>query len=303
MSEDEFTNQQSRTRAPWLRGRRPRDKVSVVLGVVIRKNMSERLRPIQSILGPCSIYSYEQLSSTVSALNRGRVPDLVSNRAPLEKPRTGDEWTGLKREGVPIIQTVKQETGCRIAMEATIPPSLEYMLQVADDLWLGSRQNPTNTMALADALRGVKLGMFLVKNPYAPDEKAWVGAIEVIKNRLHSSVKVVALFRGFCERTRAPGAELWRNNPDIELVKRVVNATGVDAWIDWSHLIGDANLLIQYLTTHPLNPIWQGIMLEVDAQPENARTDKKQVLLPQQAIKIINSLRNQNSVGFGLGII
>jgi len=265
------------------------------------KSMSERLK-IPSIMGPCSVHSYRQLSMTAGALNHGSVPDLLSVRANLKKPRTGDEWTGLGEQGVPIVQQVKRETNCRVSMEATTARDLEYMLRVADDLWLGSRQNPNNTMEIADALRGVRLGMFLVKNPYAPDEKAWIGAIEVLKRRLHPSVRVVALFRGFCERTRVNGAQGWRNNPDLEIVKRVSVATGVDAGIDLAHLLGDAQLIMDYVKTHPLSRIWKLVMLEVDAQRNLARTDKKQTLTPDQAKAVICDLR-QDSVEIGLGII
>ncbi len=257
---------------------------------------------IQSILGPCSVHSYEQLRATVEAINPSTVPGLVSNRGPLEKPRTGDQWTGLGSAGVPIIRAVKDESGCRISMEATTARSVEYMIEVADDLWLGSRQNPNNTMEIADALKGVKLGMFLVKNPYAPDEKAWIGAIEVIKKRLDPSVRIAALFRGFCERIRTPGVESWRNNPDIEMVNRVVKATGVEPWIDLAHLIGDKELILKYLANNKLNPFWTGIMLEVDAEVNNALTDKKQTLLPEETIRIVKHLQQQRQDSFDIGL-
>jgi 3-deoxy-D-arabino-heptulosonate 7-phosphate (DAHP) synthase len=267
---------------------------------VLEINMIER--KIETILGPCSVHSYPQLKETADALNHGVIPNLKSIRANIVKPRSGDEWTGLGKSGINIIKQVKEETGCRISMEVTTVRNLEYMLEVADDLWLGAKQQPNNTLEIADALRGVKLGMFAIKNRVHPDAKSWIGAINVMEKRLHPDIKRVALFRGFFEIDHVSGALDWRNNPRINIVQKVVEETGITPWIDFSHLIGDTNLILDYTLNHRLHPIFQGAMLEIDARPSEALTDKKQVLTPQQGIAIVNHWR-EDSPNFQIGII
>ncbi len=260
-------------------------------------------RKIETILGPCSVHSYEQFRETVETLNHGTVPDLISNRGNLHKPRSlAKSWQGLGQDGVGIIRQVKEETGCRVSMEITTTSQLEYMLEVSDDLWLGAKRQPNTTAEIADRLRGVNLGMFLVKNPWAYDPESWISDINLMQEVLPSSVRVVSLFRGFKERIMVPEALEWRNNPDMDAVRLVKKETGVDAWIDYSHLIGRTDLIIDHILTHRLPEEFSGAMLEVDARPQEAKTDQKQVLTPGQAKQIIRHWR-EDSTDFQVGII
>lgn len=240
--------------------------------------------------GPCSLDSRQNQGLTsVQALKN--YVDAV--RLPPVKPRSEDSWTGLGNAAIPIIKDIKQlEPNVPITMEASTARDTEWMLQVADHLWLGSRQNPNNSLEIADVLRGVDtIGMFAVKNPTAPDEKAWIGAINVLRKRLHPNVKIVAIHRGFCERNKPQG---WRNNPDEEMAMRVAKVTGVDMWLDPSHLIGNRELIKQFIFNGGVNlQLYRGIMLEADPDPIHAQTDQKQQLYLPEALQVIRLLQNE----------
>lgn len=245
------------------------------------------------IAGPCSIHSLNQGLEAARMLQ----PEVTAVRLPPVKPRTNPmDWPGMGKEALPILKQIKELTGCRLAMEATTARDTAWMLEVAQFLWLGARQNPNNTREIIDILRGVEhIVMFAVKNPLAPDEKAWISTIEACKKNLHPAVKIAAIHRGFFERTKPNG---WRNNPDFEMAARVKNVTGAELYLDLSHLVGERELIIRLLLNGSINwSLWDGLMLEVDPDPTTAKTDATQQLTINEALPILRTIKNKRRQG------
>ena len=117
------------------------------------------------IAGPCSAESEEQVITTARQLKELGCHNF---RAGVWKPRTkpgGFEGNGEK--ALPWMQRVKEETGMLVATEVATPRHVELALKYGIDIfWVGARTsaNPFAVQALADALRGVDVPVF-VKNP------------------------------------------------------------------------------------------------------------------------------------------
>ena len=138
---------------------------------------SDNERPFV-IAGPCSAETEEQVMQTARQL---AMKGCHNFRAGVWKPRTkpgGFEGNGEK--ALPWMKQVKEETHMLISTEVATPEHVELALKYGMDiLWIGARTtaNPFAMQALADALRGVDMPVF-VKNPVNPDLELWIGALQ-----------------------------------------------------------------------------------------------------------------------------
>ena len=138
---------------------------------------SDNERPFV-IAGPCSAETEEQVMKTARDL---AMKGCHNFRAGVWKPRTkpgGFEGNGEK--ALPWMKQVKEETHMLISTEVATPEHVELALKYdMDILWIGARTtaNPFAMQALADALKGVDIPVF-VKNPVNPDLELWIGAME-----------------------------------------------------------------------------------------------------------------------------
>ena len=129
---------------------------------------SDNERPFV-IAGPCSAETEEQVMDTARQL---AMKGCHNFRAGVWKPRTkpgGFEGHGEK--ALPWMKRVKDETHMLISTEVATPEHVELALKYGMDiLWIGARTtaNPFAMQALADALKGVDIPVF-VKNPVNPD--------------------------------------------------------------------------------------------------------------------------------------
>jgi chorismate mutase len=152
-------------------------------------------------------------------------------------------------------------------------------------LWIGARtvSNPFIIQEIADSLRGVDIPI-LVKNPLSPDLDLWEGAI---KRLSQSGVKKLgAIHRGFFWW----GKSQFRNQPfwhiPLELKKRV---PGLPIIGDPSHMAGRRSL-ISLLAHRALEHHFDGLMVEVHPNPDQAWSDAAQQLTPESFAGIMNEL-------------
>ena len=160
------------------------------------------------IAGPCSAESEEQVVQISKDLVKQGV-DYV--RAGIWKPRTTrpNSFEGIGVPALQWLQTAKEETGAKYAIEVANPNHVEQALKAGIDLlWIGARStvNPFTVQEIAESLKGVDIPVF-VKNPVNPDLALWIGALE----RLHNQgvTKLGAIHRGFSSF----GKKKYRNDP------------------------------------------------------------------------------------------
>jgi len=237
------------------------------------------------IAGPCSAESEVQVLATARGIAATGLAQVF--RAGVWKPRTRPgSFEGVGDLALPWLARVKEETGLRTMVEVATAAHVESALKAGVDmLWIGARTtpNPFSVQQLADALRGVDVPVF-VKNPINPDLQLWIGALE----RLQRSglTRLAAIHRGFSWFERTP----FRNSPMWEFPIRL-KATFPDLELigDPSHISGNRSL-IGGVAQQALDLGFSGLMIEVHADPGQARSDADQQLKPEEFERIVRGL-------------
>jgi chorismate mutase len=203
------------------------------------------------------------------------------------KPRT--KPGGFEGHGEPALQwlkQVKEETGMLVTTEVATPAHVELAMKYGIDImWVGARTsaNPFAMQALADALRGIDIPVF-VKNPVNPDLELWIGALE----RLNGAgiKKLAAIHRGFTSYDKT----IYRNLPmwqiPIELRRRIPDLAII---CDPSH-IGGRRDLIAPLCQQAMDLGADGLIIESHCDPDKAWSDAKQQVTPDVLDYILSLL-------------
>ncbi len=249
----------------------------------------EQKRPLV-IAGPCSAETEEQVMDTARQLADNGVKIF---RAGVWKPRTkpgGFEGKGV--EALPWLQRVKAETGMLLATEVATPEHVEAALSAGVDiLWIGARTsaNPFSVQAIADALRGVDVPVF-VKNPVNPDIELWTGALLRINSA--GITRLGAIHRGFSSVDQ----KIYRNPPmwhiPIELKRRFPTLPLIT---DPSHMGGRRDLIAP-ISQQAMDLGMDGLMIESHCNPDCAWSDAKQQVLPEVLDFILDRLVVRDSV-------
>jgi chorismate mutase len=237
------------------------------------------------IAGPCSAETETQVLATaqgIAADGRARV-----FRAGLWKPRTRPgAFEGSGAAGLPWLQLVKKTTGLLTLTEVANAGHVEACLKAGVDmLWIGARTtpNPFSVQEIADALRGVDIPVF-VKNPINPDLQLWIGALERLERA--GIRRYAAIHRGFSWFERTP----FRNSPMWEFPIRLKAAfPGLEIIGDPSHIAGSREN-VGGVAQQALDLGLSGLMVEVHADPGQARSDPEQQLTVAQYAGLVDSL-------------
>ena len=240
-------------------------------------------RPIL-IAGPCSAETEEQILETAHGLANMNVDYF---RAGIWKPRTRPgSFEGQGRPGLAWLQKVKKETGLKVTTEvANSSHVFEAIKYDIDALWIGARTtvNPFAIQEIADALEGTDIPV-LIKNPINPDLNLWIGAIERIYKAGIS--KIAVIHRGFSYH----GETKYRNIPHwqipIELKRQFPD---IEVICDNSHICGNRNML-QDIAQISMDLNFDGLMMEVHPNPDEAWSDAKQQITPAVFGEMVNNL-------------
>jgi chorismate mutase len=244
-------------------------------------------RPLM-ISGPCSAESEEQVLKTAEKLAKNGIQIY---RAGVWKPRTRPltfEGHGVK--ALKWLKKVKEETGMFTAVEvANVKHVYEALKYGVDILWLGARTtaNPFAVQEIADALEGVDMPI-LVKNPINPDVELWLGAIERINNA--GINRLAAIHRGFSSYD----SSIYRNPPQweipIELKRKVPDLPIIT---DPSHICGNWENLFE-ISQKAMDLNFDGLIIESHINPEEAWSDAKQQITPEELKTMLDKLVLRN---------
>ena len=238
----------------------------------------------QVIAGPCSVESERQILATAKAL--AQIPEVTMLRGGIWKPRTRpDAFEGRGEEGLSWLREAKHETGLPIITEVATPAHVELALKYdVDALWIGARTvvNPFSVQQLADALSGTDIPVF-IKNPVSPDLNLWLGAFERFQK---AGVKqLAAIHRGFSYYKETP----YRNYPMWEIPIELTQRLNVPLITDVSHICGNRELL-QATAQRALDLATDGLMIECHIHPDQALTDGKQQITPEELKQLLANL-------------
>jgi chorismate mutase len=236
------------------------------------------------IAGPCSAESPEQLLASVKKLKESGVHIF---RAGAWKPRTRpNAFEGRGAVALSWIKDVSNQIKLPAITEVANPHHVEDALKAGIDmLWIGARTtvNPFLIQEIADSLNGVDIPVF-VKNPVNPDVDLWLGALERFNKA--GITKLAAIHRGFSSYEN----HLYRNKPHWEIAIELRRKfTGIPLICDSSHICGSTSL-IHYISQVALDLQYNGLMIEVHANPPAALSDAKQQLTPEQFNDLVKKL-------------
>ena len=236
------------------------------------------------IAGPCSAETENQVLDIAHQLKDS---DATVFRAGIWKPRTRPgNFEGVGSLALQWMKKVKEETGILTTTEVANANHVDLALKnEIDILWIGARTtvSPFIVQEIAEALRGTKK-IVLIKNPVNPDLSLWMGAIE----RFYSSniKNIGAIHRGFStyEKTK------YRNNPEwqiaIDLQRKLPDLPLI---LDPSHIAGRRDLIFDLCQT-ALDLNYDGLMIEVHNDPDNAWSDSKQQISPKNLKELSKNL-------------
>ncbi|MDB5205400.1 MAG: 3-deoxy-7-phosphoheptulonate synthase [Flavisolibacter sp.] len=237
------------------------------------------------ISGPCSAETEEQVMETATRLAKTGKVDML--RAGIWKPRTRPgSFEGVGTKGLPWLQQAKKVTGLPTAIEVATAKQVEDALHFdVDVLWLGARTtvNPFSVQEIADALKGVKVPV-LIKNPINPDLELWTGAVERVAKAGIENIGLI--HRGFSSygNTEYRNAPMWhlaiemkRRNPDMLFIN------------DPSHICGRRDILLE-VAQEAINLDYDGLIIESHIDPDNAWSDAKQQITPEQVGQLLGEI-------------
>lgn len=174
-----------------------------------------------------------------------------------------------------------------IATEVATPAHVTEALQAGIDyLWIGARTsaNPIAVQEIADSLlttrsetyRGGQLKGIFIKNPVNEDAALWLGNIERLEK---TGIPVMAIHRGCAHKPCwAMAHHIRTQRPDIPIL------------LDPSHMTGDATkipALMKKIDELRLD----GAMIEVHYNPQEALSDGRQQIKPEEVVELQNGRR------------
>lgn len=248
------------------------------------------------IAGPCSAESEKQVMEIAERMDRNYMQVF---RAGIWKPRTKPgSFEGVGAIGLNWLKRVKDEFNMPIATEVANASHAKLALEFdVDYLWIGARStvNPFTIQEIAESLRDTNK-IVLVKNPVNPDLDLWIGALERLAAQGIKNLGVI--HRGFSSHNKSK----YRNNPQwqiaLELKDRFPN---IPILGDPSHITGRRDLIAE-VAQQAFNLEYNGLMVEVHNNPDEAWSDAKQQITPEALKDILVDItlrkKNDNSDDF-----
>lgn len=217
------------------------------------------------IAGPCSV---ERLDLLQAAAHGVRDAGATALRGGAFKPRTSPYgFQGLGAEGLALLAQVRRETGLPVVTEVMDPRHVDLVAEHADVLQVGAR-NMQNYPLLAEVARVGR--PVLLKRGFAATLTEFLLAAEHVM--AHGNGDVI-----LCERGMRTFEHSTRFTLDVSAIPVLKRETHLPVIVDPSHAAGDA-AIVPALAYAAVAAGADGLMVEVHAQPEVARSDREQAL-------------------------
>lgn len=252
------------------------------------------------IAGPCALESRDIALQTAEAAKERNI-NIV--RLSLWKPRTKPDFEGVGEEGIPWLIEVA-EMGLIPATEVMLPTDAEVVIdsivkntpEVKLLIWLGARnQNHRIQKEIGRVVAGESRVMLMIKNQPWADQGHWEGIIDHVLSGGASEEQLLICHRGFF-----PGTGGLRNNPDFEMAMDVKQKTGLPMIIDPSHIGGSVpnvlSVVKEAINFKSGSVGFDGLIVEVHPNPEQALTDKNQQLTWDEFDQVLEKINFTKAV-------
>jgi len=230
------------------------------------------------IAGPCAIETLEQMEGIAEALLSRNIHFL---RAAPFKPRTSPySFQGLGEEGLEIIRKLKELYPIHVVGEIVDSRDLPVYSSLFDIIQVGARnmQNFELLKALGKANRPV-----LLKRGFGNTVEEWLYAAEYLHK--YGNREVILCERGI--RTFEPQT---RNTFDVSSIPLARKRTELPILADPSHAAGRRDLIAP-LSFAAVAAGADGLLIEVQADPDSAWSDARQTLSLEEFDAILAVLK------------
>ncbi len=228
--------------------------------------------------GPCSIEGYDSLLEVAREIKKAGAKIL---RGGAFKPRTSPyDFQGMGEEGLKIMKKVAEETGLATVTELMDVRHVELLDRYVDMFQIGAR-NMQNFTLLKEVGKTKK--PVLLKRGMSATMKEWLMSAEYIISEGNPNIV-------FCERGIRTFETETRNTFDINAIPVIKSKTHLPIIADPSHGTGRWGL-VGSIARAAVAAGADGLMIEVHANPEEARSDGAQSLLPKTFSQLMKDLR------------
>ncbi len=217
------------------------------------------------IAGPCTISNKDDLINLAIKLKQLGIAAL---RGGAYKPRTSPySFQGLEESGLEYLIEAKKITGLPIVAEITSTDLIERYVKDIDIIQVGSRN-----MYNYDLLK--RLGQIktpiLLKRAMSATYEEWLLAAEYI---LSGGNKNVIL----CERGIRTFEPFTRNTLDLQAISIIKRYSHLPIIVDPSHASGKS-FIVEDMALASIAAGSDGLMIEVEENPDKAVCDKEQTI-------------------------
>jgi 3-deoxy-7-phosphoheptulonate synthase len=228
------------------------------------------------IAGPCSVESYEQMSSIAKSV---KVAGAQFLRGGAFKPRTSPySFQGLRADGIDILLEVKKESGLPIVTEIMDLSQL-HLFDEVDIIQIGAR-NMQNFELLKEI--GKIRKPILLKRGLANTIEELLMSAEYI---MAGGNKEVIL----CERGIRTFETATRNTLDLSAIPVLKEKTHLPVIIDPSHSVGIARY-VKPMSLAATAAGADGLIVEVHNDPSHALCDGLQSITPEEFVDLTKSI-------------
>jgi 3-deoxy-7-phosphoheptulonate synthase len=224
------------------------------------------------------VESREQLRDAAAIAHRHGAQVL---RGGAYKPRTSPySFQGLGQEGLELLAEARATTGMPIVTEVTAPELVETVAATADMLQIGAR-NTQNFALLAEVGKSGKPVLF--KRGLSTSISEFLQAAEYVLSQGNPNVVL-------CERGIRTFETSTRFTLDIAAVPVIKELSHLPVWVDPSHAAG-RRPLVPALALAAAAAGADGVIVEVHAKPEEAKSDAAQQLDDDEFAALMAQLR------------
>ena len=235
-------------------------------------------KKIVVMAGPCSVESAPLLLKIATSVKKAGAAVL---RGGAFKPRTSPyAFQGLGQEGLAYLKEVSKKTGLKIVTEVMDTRDVPLVAKYADILQVGAR-NIQNFNLLKEL--GLAKKPVLLKRGMMSTIKEWLMSAEYILSKGNFDVIL-------CERGIRTFEDYTRFTLDLSAVPVVKSLSHLPIIVDPSHGTGKWGL-VSDMSKAAVAAGADGLIVEVHPNPEEAKSDGLQSLLPDNFARMMLDLK------------
>ena len=235
-------------------------------------------KKIVVMAGPCAVENYDMLLGIAKAVKKSGATFL---RGGAFKPRTSPySFQGLGEEGLKYLRQVADEVGLLVVTEVMDTRQVELVSQYADMLQIGAR-NMQNFDLLKEC--GMTKKAVLLKRGLSATVKDLLMSAEYLLSK--GNFKVLLGERGI--RTFETST---RNTLDLNAIPVLKKETHLPVLVDPSHGTGYRDF-VPPMAMAGVAAGCDGLMIEVHQNPEEAKSDGEQSVMPEQFDEMMKKVR------------